>query len=433
MITFPCHCGKSLEVPEELAGGLIQCPDCGKLNDVPTLDDLSHLRDDGTLELVDEEPARPDPGQLARFVRYYGPKHDERGEEIDLRPTPEEIARAGAETAQQAVRVAPRYDPETGQLIRPLEVKQDPTQAAGPIPVAKAALTYSTDRVMHRLSPGRILLELLMPVNALVMTFVYVAHVMIQALASIAAGVILPVAFLLMCAAVPLIVFILSHYGNVVEDIGPDGRDELPRPLRNVNLWEDLWAPFGRMVLGLGLAFGPVLAVYLGQWAPEGMRLPAMWTLGVAGIIVLPALLITTLTSGTILNLRPDRVLGVMRACRGGYIAAVIGSFLACPLYLWTLFGLFLVSDATYRANPWLRHLDHPAITYCGMLLAVYFGHWLCWQLGMLYRRHHEQFPWVLQRHIPTPRDRRPPMPGAAATRDAPAGPAQHSLPSQGP
>ena len=30
----------------------------------------------------------------------------------------------------------------------------------------------------------------------------------------------------------------------------------------------------------------------------------------------------------------------------------------------------------------------------------VYLMHYFMWYLGLMYRSHHDQFPWVLQRHI---------------------------------
>src|SRR5690606_10471748 len=99
--------------------------------------------------------------------------------------------------------------------------------------------------------------------------------------------------------------------------------------------------------------------------------------------------------------------------------------------YLWTLFGLFLVPDATYAANPWLRHLDHPAITYSSMIMTVYFAHFTCWQMGMLYRRHHERFPSTLQRHIPRPRPQ-PARPHPPPPRPSPPHAPQPGLPGAG-
>src|SRR5687767_10841442 len=48
MIRFPCHCRYTFEVADDMAGGLLQCPKCGRLNDVPTLSDLGGINpDDG--------------------------------------------------------------------------------------------------------------------------------------------------------------------------------------------------------------------------------------------------------------------------------------------------------------------------------------------------------------------------------------------------
>src|SRR5207244_5149646 len=57
--------------------------------------------------------------------------------EIDLRVRPEDVRAAGADSDDDGIPLkddvdvarrlkAPRYDPETGELIRPLELKPDP-------------------------------------------------------------------------------------------------------------------------------------------------------------------------------------------------------------------------------------------------------------------------------------------------------------------
>ena len=54
MIEFPCPCGRyTFSVPEDMAGGLVQCPKCGRLNDIPTLSDLALIAEDGTYKVVD--------------------------------------------------------------------------------------------------------------------------------------------------------------------------------------------------------------------------------------------------------------------------------------------------------------------------------------------------------------------------------------------
>jgi hypothetical protein len=34
------------------------------------------------------------------------------------------------------------------------------------------------------------------------------------------------------------------------------------------------------------------------------------------------------------------------------------------------------------------------------LILGIFLMHWFCWYLGLMYRAHQEQFPWVLQRHV---------------------------------
>ena len=43
MIRFPCRCGHQFEVSDDQAGGMIQCPKCHLLRDIPTLSDLPGL------------------------------------------------------------------------------------------------------------------------------------------------------------------------------------------------------------------------------------------------------------------------------------------------------------------------------------------------------------------------------------------------------
>lgn len=406
MIKFPCICKNELEVPEELAGGLIQCPRCGRLNDVPTLSDLEHLRDDGTIELLeDDPPASPPAEQMATYKRVYArTTRDDSGAEIDLRPTPEEIALAG-EVPDEPIPVhrAPKYDPVTGELIRPLDIKQDSDQPTGPIPVAKAALTYSTDRVKDALTPARILLELFMPLNMIVMFFVYLLHAAAQALSSV---------LLLSILNIPISMVIMAHYASVVESTGPDGHDELPRPLRDASFSEDLWWPLVQMFFSLGLTLGPVLFVLMWNPIPDGLRTPLSIVLALMGVVFLPAVLLTVVTGATMLNLRPDRVLGVMWACGWDYGVSILGCFGVLGVYFAHILGYHLLPDAWITAHPWLNLLRHPSVEYTTLGIAVYLGHFFTWHLGMLYRRHHEKFPWILQRHIPRPKPapaRRPP------------------------
>jgi TctA family transporter len=40
--------------------------------------------------------------------------------------------------------------------------------------------------------------------------------------------------------------------------------------------------------------------------------------------------------------------------------------------------------------------------SYGSLIMGIFLMHYFCWVLGLLYRQKHEQFPWVLQRHVKT-------------------------------
>jgi hypothetical protein len=41
----------------------------------------------------------------------------------------------------------------------------------------------------------------------------------------------------------------------------------------------------------------------------------------------------------------------------------------------------------------------------------IFLAHYYCMALGMLYRKHYEKFPWILQRHISTRTRNKPGLP----------------------
>src|SRR5438309_9754680 len=162
MIRFNCHCTHEFLVPEDEAGGTVQCPKCSRLNDVPTLSDLENLEDGGIFKIGDgPKPPAKDvlPGAARAFTRD---KHDDRGEAIDLRASVDEFLNVGAEEvplelADQERPAAPKYDPLTGELIESIEVKppDKPVGAdAKSIPIAKRAVSYAAGDVSLRVTPG---------------------------------------------------------------------------------------------------------------------------------------------------------------------------------------------------------------------------------------------------------------------------------------
>jgi hypothetical protein len=416
MIKFPCHCGHSFQFEDEMAGRQVQCPDCGRLNDIPSFDDLRSMSEDGTYKL-DAAPALHEPGMFEKLHHVYTKdKVDANGQEIDLRVTPEEVAAAGEPpiplapqgTARPLI-TAPRYDPETGELIRELPILNDqaPINPAS-IPMAQAALHYATGQGSRAHHLARPLLELFMPVNVVVMVFVLVAQVVSGTIPlallllligpgpMVAYIMLLPFPLLLLCGA-----GVLAHYSNVIEDIGPDDRDELPRFLRNLSIREDIWRPFANFAAASFLCFGPLFILwhFVEYWTWRGLL--ASLPLQLAASAAFPVVLLTTTTSGSILNLRPDRLLGTVR---------VIGAF-----YLW-LVGALLLTELFYAAGLATTALNAFAVilgasskswiffgplAYTILCGAIYLMHYFCWQLGLVYRREHHRFPWVLQRHIP--------------------------------
>ena len=61
MIKFPCRCSHLFTLDDEMAGGMIQCPRCGLLNDVPSLNDLQNILPDGTID-IELAPIKDDSG-----------------------------------------------------------------------------------------------------------------------------------------------------------------------------------------------------------------------------------------------------------------------------------------------------------------------------------------------------------------------------------
>ena len=148
MIRFVCNCGNRLEVPEDQAGDSLQCPKCGLLVDVPTLSELQHFTEDGTYRMDTGGPVATDSDRMADLgIIYSKTKLDDDGNEIDLRTIPAgrkhprssnfhdqddddqgELELKPAGDTKPAVTERPKYDPETGELIRPLDIRNDPGQ-----------------------------------------------------------------------------------------------------------------------------------------------------------------------------------------------------------------------------------------------------------------------------------------------------------------
>jgi hypothetical protein len=396
MIKFNCRCSHTFIVEDDQAGASMQCPACGLLVDVPTLSDLPNLSADGTYTLSDyETPAEPD--RFNTLYRSFTRDHVDpgTGEEIDLRLDQEDMegARVDPLHLKDDPRPArPKYDPVTGELIRPLDVEGgDDAPSPAAIPMAQSVVSYATAYTQSVPSAWSIAVELLMPINVAVMFFVALAYML---------GHVFMLMRVLFFVTGPIAALLLAHYGNVIEEIGPELKDELPRPLRHAAMMEDLWWPFFRMFGSILLCYGPAIAVLM-----EGLPPVMALFVAAAGSVALPAVMLTATTSGTIQNLRPDRVFTVIGIIGPRYFIAVAVWLAALVLSLWTWFGVILMRemiDLGMLGEKW-RVLHHPLAIYPLIAVAIYLMHYYCWYLAVLYRRHQHEFPWVLQRHIPNP------------------------------
>ena len=395
MIEFPCHCGFAFSVPEELAGGSLQCPDCHWLNEIPTLRELENILPDGTYVMDKEQPVPP--GRLAATMRAFSKStHDASGVPIDLRNTMHDIRKVGGnEPAPKAhpLQMSPKYDPETGELVRPLGVTLREEDGKDAIPVARAAIGYAMPGLSDRINLFRVYLELFRPTNTIVMVFIFLFHLMAQMMI-LTLGLLVPLGILAF-----LTIALIAHYGCIVEDIGREEKDEVPRPLRDLSMAEDLWWPFCNMIATMILCYAPALIALIYIQTDFPWRLFTLGTLTMLGTILVPAVMLTLLTGGTLLNLRPDRLLGLIRQAGAMYILLVVGWVLAAIVYFYGVLGFYfsVMYGLVVKNSPVTKIIWIGSV----MLLVggIYLMHAFCWQLGLLYRAKHAVFPWVFQIH----------------------------------
>jgi hypothetical protein len=186
-----------------------------------------------------------------------------------------------------------------------------------------------------------------------------------------------------------------AHYANVVEEIGPLEKDEIPTPLRGMGFLEDVIWPFVNFVASIVICYGP--AIWVSAPTPQG-RVAAL-AVAALGTLMFPAVFLTMCTSGSVLNLRPDRVFAVMGKSAGRYVFATMLWIVAVPVYA---AGILLTS---WFATTWLTGRPmggpwyFPMLGYTLVLGGIFLMHYFCVALGLIYRKHHNDFPWVLQRH----------------------------------
>jgi hypothetical protein len=428
MIDFPCKCGQPFSVPSDQAGGMIQCPNCGLLADVPTLSDLPNINSDGTFAFEDPLPPKDNVTAADLYRVFNNNTVDSRGVEKDLRPKSEYIEAIGMEDEIKP-RAAPRYDPVTGELIRPLQFKDEkptPVLAIGeivdpselddepepePLPVVAIptipkpkprSLGYAVGDTRKQVTLKTMALELLMPANTDVMFFVFLLYILGYYTTSGLAAYLANFPFIqpiwpFIFVNIPMWL-VLSHLGCVIEDTGPDAIDELPRPMRNFSPGEDVLSPLFRVLLGGIICFLPMLLAIHVLDFKNPMAKPIVLLFGGTGAFFFPAVVLTAVTGTTVLNLRPDRVAAVLKLCGPQYFISIILFLLAVIPSIYYMTGPLLFPQPL--GAPVFQKIDSPRLMLPIMMLTIYFANFFAWQLGLMYRQNHEQFPWLAQRHV---------------------------------
>lgn len=441
MIQFRCSCGHGLSVPEADAGGSVQCSRCGRLRSIPALDELAAMEEDGTIRV--SEGLSP-PARTADFPTWTDPSG------VDRRSTLEQIL-AVAPPAQPARSAAkrPRYDPETGELVRefglaPPQERPDvppgwpePAPEIPPVPAATRATTpapavppsmgtpntlaYAHKRADYgRYGSGQapiplhirpvywhtIPLELFQPANVMVMGFVFLIHLIIQGLGLMTLLGALPLVLL----AIWLWLVVLAHYVIILDETGPERRDEMPGVLRNVSFGDDFATPLWALFTAIAVCFGPAALVARAlAWSdvPAGLIPVIVLVAMVLGTFFFPATLLTAATSGSVMNLAPHRITGVIIAAPLKYLLSVVLLVITVAVYA---FGLGATGWLSMVGAGWTTGTSFAlwfasGLGYLALLTGIYGAHWFAWLLGKIYQEHHEQFPWVLQRHVSTRTD----------------------------
>lgn len=407
MINFSCRCGHAFSVQTDLAGGLIQCPQCKRLNDVPGLNDLADVEPSGIYRLEERQEPRVDPNRVQTLSTVFTrDRFDQNGNPIDLRG---QISGDGSSKGPVPVeslgpldKAAPKYDPITGELIRDIDVKPPDALPVEPIPVAQAVvITPTVVNGMDIPTAAETLaipFRLLEPMNLLVQFFVFLAHMLgLMMMAAIASFYwpLVPFWFILH-------LLIVSHFANVVDEIGPTSHSELPTPLRHVAWHDDTAGPMFRVLLAVGACFGPAILVLMnGEYAPAKLLMGIAGIFGLGGLFLFPAALITTITSGSILNLRPDRVVGVIVACGIEYFIVLFVGVAGIATWVFGTYTTSWIAASSLSLGggaipKWLTWY----LAFGSLIVGIYLMHWFTYYLGLLYRKHYARFPWVFQHHI---------------------------------
>ena len=390
MINFPCQCGFKFSVPTDLAGTDLQCPECKRLVDVPLLGELGAVNPDGTYR-IDTKPEL-DPQLLPSLMQAFNRNtFDFSGNEKDLRTTFNDIAiKDSNDHAEegQILRRSPKYDPETGELLVPLEVapKEEPIEFAHIAGQENKApvISYASMEKTQFPSFERVFLQVLCFPNWIVLAFIVLFHIICQVLMSML-GMMFPLVPLALVAMA-----IVAHYPCIVLATGPECMDELPRPLGDLSLSDDLWHPFFRLSFAFALCYWPVFMVT--NWMDPGpISLFLAGGTFMAGSIFYPAVLLTSLCSNTVSDFSPRKLLLTIRTIGSKYVILIIEWIVVALIYTVYIQKGLMQSLRLLILLPKLDLVSNLVL----MIAAIYTAHVFHWHLGIVYRIHNVNFPWA--------------------------------------
>ena len=258
--------------------------------------------------------------------------------------------------------------------------------------MAQPALGYANASTTPTISSRSIFINLLRPINLLVMAVIFILYVCCGAIMLCGAlGYFLGLPFLFI-----FVLMLIGHWANVVDEIGRQDRDELPRPFRDVQWYDDMCQPLGALALAVFLCYLPLHIVHLTVHDPHMQMLVGL-PFALAGTLFFPAAFLITSTSGSITNLHPVRLWGTLVAAGGIYPVTVLLWTLAAIPYGFVLWTLLMSATPLWGELP---HIYRDWRLLLGVLAAsIYLMHYFCWSLGMIYRERHSMLPWEFQYH----------------------------------
>jgi hypothetical protein len=304
--------------------------------------------------------------------------------------------------------VAPRYDPFTGELIRPHVVEEHVQSFAAKAAPRVQPISKSKMRGVIEAPPPHswliLLVEMFMSRNAGVLVLMTVINTVLAWGIAFTVGIkagfffFVPLAGLL-CSA--------GFYSIIVQETGPGQSHELPRPVRDFEFRTDMLEPLLHLLISVALCYGPVGILWL-TIGDEKTAANAALVAGIIGTIVFPAFFLTICADAMLVNLRPDRLLSVIFAAKLSYLPVVLG---------WTVGMAMTLDGMAYSYNAFVKLFDglveyHPLPTWyldnwweaCGFIgVGCYLSYYACWQLGMVWRMHYKNFKWVAQAYEKPP------------------------------